>query len=238
LNTLHEEDGVSTKANDERFHPDSPFMTGAAFVEVRDEPLHRRRFENQFVRVFDVLVPPGERSLYHRHTEDTVYVVVGAANTVQWIDGKEVTNSPVEAGHNFCGQHHSKPLIHQVGNLGPSTMRLIGTEIRQAPPHAALPALTDPALTLRRETPRVRSYLATLNPGQALSFGERDYYGTLVVIDEGCLDFGGSTGWRSVLANVGDLLWNEGPAPERVVNIGETPMRCLLVELRANEGAS
>ena len=45
-----------------------------SYVAVRDEPRHRRRFENEFVRVYDVLVPPGDTTLYHHHSEDTFSV--------------------------------------------------------------------------------------------------------------------------------------------------------------------
>ena len=44
------------------------------YVAVRDEPRHRRRFEDDHVRVYDVLIPPGDTTLYHHHTEDTFYV--------------------------------------------------------------------------------------------------------------------------------------------------------------------
>ncbi len=46
------------------------------YVAVIDEPQHYHRFENEFVRVYDVRFAPGEHSLYHRHDEDTMYVTV------------------------------------------------------------------------------------------------------------------------------------------------------------------
>ena len=53
-------------------------MTGT-YVEVHDEPRHRHRFEDALVRVYDVLIPPTDTTLYHRHTEDTFYVAVNEA---------------------------------------------------------------------------------------------------------------------------------------------------------------
>ena len=37
------------------------------YVAVRDEPRHRRRFEDDHVRVYDVLIPPGDTTLSFAH---------------------------------------------------------------------------------------------------------------------------------------------------------------------------
>src|SRR5678815_1507493 len=39
-------------------------------VPIEKEPRHRLKFENPFVRVFDVLIPPGDSSLFHIHLHD------------------------------------------------------------------------------------------------------------------------------------------------------------------------
>ena len=63
-------------------------MKESGYVSVRDEPLHRHRFENTFARVYDVYIAPGEQTLYHEHTEDTLYVSVCAALTGDQVWGK------------------------------------------------------------------------------------------------------------------------------------------------------
>lgn len=43
-------------------------------VEVRDEPRHKPVFENQYIRLLNVVIPPGDTSLYHRHSLPSVFV--------------------------------------------------------------------------------------------------------------------------------------------------------------------
>ena len=55
-------------------------MSEERFVEVADEPRHRPLLENEFVRVFDFQLRPGETTLYHRHNEDTFCVAIEPAS--------------------------------------------------------------------------------------------------------------------------------------------------------------
>jgi hypothetical protein len=45
------------------------------YVEVTDEPMHKEIFRNENFRIYVALIPPGEPTLYHRHSEDTLYIV-------------------------------------------------------------------------------------------------------------------------------------------------------------------
>src|SRR5215207_11505010 len=46
--------------------------SGQAPVPVEKEPRHRLKFENRYVRVFDVLITAKDRSLFHTHVYDGV----------------------------------------------------------------------------------------------------------------------------------------------------------------------
>jgi beta-alanine degradation protein BauB len=41
-----------------------------------EEPLHRWQFENQYVRVYDVRIPPGAASEFHVHGYDTLFIQI------------------------------------------------------------------------------------------------------------------------------------------------------------------
>ena len=45
------------------------------FVEVEDEPLHREQCKTGGIRVYRAIIPPGEASMFHRHSKNTVYIV-------------------------------------------------------------------------------------------------------------------------------------------------------------------
>src|SRR5438094_10032218 len=48
-------------------------------VEIKGEAHHHPKFENEFVRVWDVTVPAGEATLWHVHRNDNVVVTLGEA---------------------------------------------------------------------------------------------------------------------------------------------------------------
>jgi hypothetical protein len=45
-----------------------------SIVPIEEEPQHRLKFQNQHVRLFDVLLPPGYKGLWHFHVYDGVFV--------------------------------------------------------------------------------------------------------------------------------------------------------------------
>ena len=43
-------------------------------VEISGEPRHHPKFENEYVRIWDVTVPVGDVTLWHAHRNDNVVV--------------------------------------------------------------------------------------------------------------------------------------------------------------------
>lgn len=56
-------------------------------VPVEKEPHHHLVFENEYVRVFKVEVPPHESTLVHRHSRDYVVVTIGDADVTNAVVG-------------------------------------------------------------------------------------------------------------------------------------------------------
>ncbi len=204
------------------------------WVEVRDEPRHRRRFENELVRVYDVAVPPGDTTLYHRHTEDTFYVAVNEATVCDRTFGEDGERTGTAlAGSLLCRPHRHKPLIHQVTNVGQGEMRLIGAEIKATAPTLADSALSAPGWSLSVERDRLRAYHLDLGPGEGT--GEVDYrfFGLTVLLTVASLLVRPANGpERSVIHNPGDVIWQPGPVALSITNIGEQPCRMALGEWR------
>lgn len=204
-----------------------------SFVEVRDEPRHRRRFENTWARVYDVLVAPGDRTLYHRHTEDTLYVSILAARVSDQIFGaQETRTADVPAGICICRPHRAEPLIHRVGNAGAGDMRMIGAEVKASPPLVAEKPLQAPGHELLWETPRLRSYRLALAAGRALPELAYGFSGLTVALTGGCLRLRDAGGSRTLALAPGDALWHEGPLRFELANAGEADFAAIVAEWR------
>jgi hypothetical protein len=46
------------------------------YVEVDHDPTHPEIYKSEHLRVYIATIQPGESTLYHRHSEDTVYIVL------------------------------------------------------------------------------------------------------------------------------------------------------------------
>ena len=207
-------------------------MSSNDFVEVRDEPRHRHRFANACARVYDVLVPPGDTTLFHRHVEDTLYVSIAAATVRDQTFGEEkARTSPVPAGISLCRPHRAEPLIHRVTNVGDGNMRMIGAEVHATPVQTSKQPLDAPGHELRWETARLRAYELCLATEE--STGEIDYAfsGLTVALTEASLavrDRGGLE--RTLVLAPDDVVWHEGPAALRITNGGREPYRAVVAE--------
>lgn len=201
------------------------------FVEVHDEPRHRYRFKNEHVYVYDVLIPPGDITLYHRHAEDTFYVALGNATVCDHRVNEEPRTGEVEKGVAMMMPHREKPLIHQVTNRGSEDMRLIGAEVLSTPKATASAPLDAPGLTLKWEKPRLRAYDFALNPSETTGDMVCDFSGLLIMISGGCLEIAGpGESLRTLSLAPGDVIWHDGPIRQRLTNVGGAPIEGTLGE--------
>lgn len=84
--------GVSICAILRAQSPASPEPASPQVVPLSSEPSHHLVFENTYVRVFRVAVPPKESTLLHQHAQDYLYAVLGPAQITNGVAGKPETH--------------------------------------------------------------------------------------------------------------------------------------------------
>src|SRR2546429_90350 len=57
-------------------------------VPIPKEPHHQLVFENSYVRVFRVNIPPHESTLLHQHDLPYIYVALGPTDVIHAVAGK------------------------------------------------------------------------------------------------------------------------------------------------------
>jgi quercetin dioxygenase-like cupin family protein len=99
-------------------------------VPVEKEPHHHFAFQNQYVRVLDVLFPAGEASLFHTHSNDNIGIPLSGDKTQsqpaggEWSDVQDV--KPGQAGFRKArGQAYT----HRVRSAGKLPFHVIDVEI-------------------------------------------------------------------------------------------------------------
>ncbi len=95
-------------------------------ADYLSDPWHRWAFENQYVRVYDVRIPPGTTTSFHRHAYDQVAVFVSGGRTSVQHAGKP-WGAPVavEPRRVSFSAHAAEPIVHRVRNDGAEEYRVI-----------------------------------------------------------------------------------------------------------------
>jgi hypothetical protein len=78
--------------------PGAQASPAAAPVPIKDEPHHRLLLKNDFVNVYNVLVPPLDATFLHQHDLPYIGVPLGPADLVNVVSGKPETHLTLQDG--------------------------------------------------------------------------------------------------------------------------------------------
>ena len=98
-------------------------------VPVEQEPHHHLVFENQYVRVLDVVVDPGDTTLFHTHSLDNLAVQLTDAIIKRQFPGQPWVDSPAKEGSVGFTAGTVKPYTHRITNAGSSVFHVLDIEI-------------------------------------------------------------------------------------------------------------
>ncbi len=205
------------------------------YVEVRDEPRHRHKFENDRVRLYDVLIPQGDTTLYHRHAQNTAYVVIQPSRFRTQLAGGPPVEADLHARAAFFDTQAEKPIIHQVSNIGDRAARLIGVEIYKTDKTLTREPLAATGLNLFQSHPQLRIYYLALEPRQSTGVVDANISTVTVALTSGRLisKAGQAPDYPNEPAELmpGDYRWSENSGPHETINVGDTTFHAVLYEL-------
>jgi quercetin dioxygenase-like cupin family protein len=200
-------------------------------VEISGEPHHHPKFENEFVRVWDVIVPAGEATLWHAHREDNVVVALGDARLRIETAGA----APAEGIWKFGEVRFGKATyIHRAINIGTSPFHNVTVELLKSPAFltdlAKLPkqAGREPLL----ENARVRVYRLSLAPGEAIAMHTHPLPGLVVTISAGEIEVTTEGQHTTHTVNNADVSWRAGAVTHSIKNVGKTRFEAIDIELK------
>jgi quercetin dioxygenase-like cupin family protein len=203
-------------------------------VPIEKEPRHHLKFENQYVRVFYVFIPPGDTTLFHTHVNDGVGIRLTDAQLRDEVLGGKPNEGSVNRGA-VGFTHYPSPLTHRVSNIGSSPFRNIFVEVLPStgmPSNA--PSLADVAgQILVLENDRVRIFRLVLAPGQSTEVHSHALRGVGVAITDGKITVevpGKKT--KTVKFKPGDYQWHEGGMKHSLRNVGSAPFEAVDIELK------
>jgi mannose-6-phosphate isomerase-like protein (cupin superfamily) len=208
-------------------------VTSQTAVTIEQDPSHRLKFENKFIRVFNVEVPVGGSTLFHSHIFDGVGVRITNAEIVDEVLGGEKATYVMKPGEVSFGARPS-PLSHRVINSGKGIFRNIFIEI--LPSNAVPPADTVPPLspqhTVAIQNARIRANRLILKPGSSTVSHLHPRHGIGVAVADGKAQITAADGSsRIVDLRAGDFVWQEAGTRHMIKNVGKAPLELIDIEL-------
>jgi hypothetical protein len=98
-------------------------------VPVEREPHHHVVFENQYLRLLDVVVPAGEMTLYHTHSLDNVAVLLADTTLKNQNPREDWTERPITHGSVGFRAGTKAPYTHRIMNTGSVVFHVMDVEI-------------------------------------------------------------------------------------------------------------
>jgi quercetin dioxygenase-like cupin family protein len=127
-------DRVPVVLRTERFDP-QPFA--AELAAGRDNPQigTRLRYRNDRVRVWEIVLRPGERVPFHAHALEYFFTVVDGGRGRQRTDGdRTVVDREYRPGDTvYVVEDPENPTVHDFENIGTSDLRVVTVELLDRP---------------------------------------------------------------------------------------------------------
>lgn len=161
-------------------------VPATAQIPVRQEPRHKMVLENDYIRLFDVHIAPGDTTLYHIHAMPSVVVII-TKSTI----GTQVYHKPpsrpgeVLPGSTSFIDYGTHPLTHRVWNQGSDTFHVMDIELLRKPSALdSCPVLYQPNLRFAWEQKMIRVYNMEIPGGQECDL-QASRCGHLLVVIKG-----------------------------------------------------
>lgn len=204
-----------------------------AQVPVSKEPRHHVVFENEKVRLLNVLLPPGDTTQYHVHSTPSVFICFTKTNTASQLMGRQSTSGISSAG-TIWSENLSSPHIktHRVWNLDTDTFHVMDVEILSKNPGFSQKALETPHVQLTIDTPWARIYKIELAKSEQVTIKKHLSAYILVTINNGMIEMIKNNTHNSLLLQPGTFFRIQPEEQFTLLNRSDTIMHFALVEVR------
>lgn len=127
-----------------------------AQVPVREEPRHHKVFENQYIRLLDVWIDPGDTSLFHIHATPSLFLYFTNTLVAAQIKGAAWTSATNKAGAASYRSFVNDTLVHRVSNQDTALFHV--TDIELLSPYKPAAQLTSLPFTVLFENEKAVAY--------------------------------------------------------------------------------
>lgn len=204
-------------------------------VPVREEPCHRVVFENDYVRVIDVHVPPGVTTLYHIHSIPSVVVELTNSSIISQEFGQPPpAPRKVAPGETRYAPYDVTPLTHRVTNQGTEVFHVMDIELVKPNTADRMNAVVPvPGLKLAWEKNLARSFAVQVAAGQSCDVPAGNYAHLLIgIAGRGRAEAGADGQFTKRPIDAGEFIFLPARTSIRLTPLAKDDCTCVLLELR------
>ena len=195
-------------------------------VPIEQEPRHRLKFENEYVRYFDVELEPGYESRYHWHRADGVFVNIASSPTIAQDFGKEAVRRGERAiGETYYIDYGVKPKAHRVSNPGTTPYHVVDTEILKSCGPGTTGEGPNQSMLIDNEHAFVTRVI--LHPGESTVLSGP--CGVLVAVSGGSVTLDAA---KKVDLSPAGYIWRQQAEPVTLVNNGPYVLHAVDIRLK------
>jgi hypothetical protein len=199
-----------------------------AQLPVRMEPRHHKVFENDYVRVLDVHIVPGDTTLFHIHETPSVFIILTNAKTGSEILSKGVaTAAELNPANLWFDGFYSGPRIHRIWNKDTIEYHVMDVELlNKSYKPIGLP-LKDKSLHQVLDEKPVRAYTCLLNRNAIIHLPSRKCPLLIVALSESQVSVG-----EKLFKQKGDFSYTTPGNKTAITNRGIDAARLAIIELK------
>jgi hypothetical protein len=210
-------------------------------VAMERAPFHIPVFQNDYIILLNVNIPPGRNTGYHIHHSDSVSVNLMPASQTNQNYGSNEVSAPGTGGEGapgratFTNVTKDGPRTHRATNVGPTPFHNISFIFKK--PGPAGNSVSDRAgvagFTQIMDNARMRAWRVVLEPGQATGEITQTAPGLRVYVHGGVLaEVIPGNAERGMAPYDGDFIWKDAGETRRIKNTGTTRLEFIEFELK------
>lgn len=203
-----------------------------AQVFVHEEPRHHPVFQNGKIRILNVLLPPGDTTLYHIHHTPSLFLFFTSTTTGSQLQGAAPSAGRSTAGtflfENLAAPHRR---VHRVWNMDKDTFHVMDIELLSGDSGFTQQPLVLPHLQPVIDTPWVRVYRLALDPGESFLLGDEQR--SFVLVSMAIVPVEQRQGEKTMLQTLqpGSFFHTKAGQRFAVKNTGNATAQFALIEL-------
>lgn len=214
----------------------APHASAQTVVPVERAPYHVPVLGNEHVTVLNVFIPPGRTTGYHRHSLDTLGVLIAdAALTIRLPGGSADASALRPRGSVSFAFYSREAVVHDGEVTGSSPFHNVAIELMKSAADGFTVGSRDgvAAYTQVLDNERARVWRLVLEPGEQAPAITQAAPGIRVVVQGGELvERVPGQPDRAMWTRSGEFHWQDAGATRAVQNIGTSRIELVEVELK------